>query len=119
MTNREKFIEVFDEIPQTACPLIECEHTKCPYNDGHTNCINQQKNMSMWWELEYLSITRNRIIVTFKDEKENIFLFDAKFTINGNVGTVEGKLTTSPDASYMIFHFRMADVKHIKEVFYK
>ena len=73
MTNREKFIEVFDELPQTECPLIECEHTKCPYNDGHTNCIDQHKKMSMWWELEYKDSTA-RVKNAYKMQKETLML---------------------------------------------
>ena len=61
---------------------------------------------------------RNRIVITFKDEKENIMLFNAKLTIDGNIASVEGNATRSPHAHYMIFHFRMSSVKHIKEVLF-
>ena len=104
MTNREKFIKVFNEIPQTECPLIDCNHTACPYNYDHINCIDQRKNMSMWWELEYKEPTRKRgctIEQFFEYMKENN-LFEVIVNIRYKY-SYENNYTYSNE--YLCYHF--------------
>ena len=118
MTNREKFIETFGVRPLNT---MGCHTFGCANIDCKTCTFNKGAKQGSVWDLEYISHdknTRNRIVITFKDEKDNIMLFNAKLTIDGNIASVEGNATTNPDAHYMIFHFRMSDVKHIKEVLF-